>query len=83
MQNKIWFKAKRYGWGWRPVTWQGWLILLAYLALVVGAFLLTDSESHSDSDTLISFALPFILLTFCLIAICHKTGEKSGEKIPK
>lgn len=26
--KKIWFPAKRYGWGWGlPVTWQGWVVL--------------------------------------------------------
>ncbi|MBV9863296.1 MAG: hypothetical protein JO267_14245 [Alphaproteobacteria bacterium] len=33
---KYWFPAKRYGWGWGlPVAWQGWLVLVAYIGLVV------------------------------------------------
>jgi hypothetical protein len=35
---RYWFPAKRYGWGWGlPCTWQGWLVLAAYLGLMVGA----------------------------------------------
>ena len=36
-----WFPAKTYGWGWGlPITWQGWLVFLAALALFAcGAFL--------------------------------------------
>jgi hypothetical protein len=35
----IWFPAKRYGWGWGlPVAWQGWVVLLAWLALFVGGW---------------------------------------------
>ena len=36
--HKYWFPAKRYGWGWGPpVTWQGWVVLSAYiLALLAG-----------------------------------------------
>ena len=30
-----WFRAKRYGWGWAlPATWQGWVVLAAFLALL-------------------------------------------------
>ena len=32
-----WFGRKRIGWGPRPVTWQGWLVTIAYLGCVVGA----------------------------------------------
>ena len=32
---RYWFPAKRYGWGWGlPATWQGWLVLIAFIALV-------------------------------------------------
>ena len=32
--KKVWFKAKEYGWGWYPSSWQGWIILLIYLLLL-------------------------------------------------
>lgn len=33
--DDIWFPAKRYGWGWGfPITWQGWIVMAAFLALV-------------------------------------------------
>lgn len=32
--NKLWFKRRRYGWGWTPVTWQGWLVIILCLAIV-------------------------------------------------
>jgi hypothetical protein len=40
-ERKYWFSAKRYGWGWGiPSFWQGWLVLAAFVALlVVGSFL--------------------------------------------
>jgi hypothetical protein len=36
---EYWFPAKRYGWGWGlPTAWQGWLVFVGYiLLLVVGA----------------------------------------------
>lgn len=27
-KNKLWFKAKNYGWGWYPVTWEGWTVTI-------------------------------------------------------
>ncbi len=35
--QEYWFKRRRYGWGWTPATWQGWLSILAFLSVVVGA----------------------------------------------
>jgi len=32
---KLWFKAKRYGWGWTPACWQGWLVLGVYFAVLI------------------------------------------------
>lgn len=32
-----WFGPKRLGWGWRPLTWQGWLLSLLLVALLLGA----------------------------------------------
>lgn len=37
-EKKFWFKRKRYGYGWAPSTWQGWLVIAVY---VVGIFVAT------------------------------------------
>ncbi|MES2216284.1 MAG: DHH family phosphoesterase [Patescibacteria group bacterium] len=78
MTKYPWFKAKKYGLGWYPASWQGWLVLLLYLAMVVPLFIAVDSHSHSNSDTLINFSLPFIGLTSLLLALCYVTGEPVG-----
>ena len=34
--SDIWFPAKKYGIGWGvPNTWQGWVVFLSYIALVL------------------------------------------------
>lgn len=78
MDKKLWFKAKRYGWGWTPSSWQGWLVLVVYLAAACSVFRYTDMTSHSGSDTLIGFFLPFIGLTTLLLVVCYLKGEKPG-----
>lgn len=74
--NKLWFVRKKYGWGWTPVTWQGWLIMFFYLLGMVKLFLMFDINSHSSSDTLMGLFLPVVMWTSLLIYICYKKGEK-------
>ncbi len=30
-----WFKRKPFGWGWTPVKWQGWLVILVYIVPIM------------------------------------------------
>ena len=73
--NRYWFKAKLYGWGWTPATWQGWLILCIYVGLVVLCALTIDDNSPAR-EIVFTFILPVVLLTIALIRICYGTGEK-------
>ncbi len=70
-----WFKAKLYGWGWDPATWQGWLVILGYV-VAVALFALTIDESSPPREIMFTFILPTVLLTATLLRICYKKGEK-------
>lgn len=74
--KKLWFKAKNYGWGWYPVTWQGWVITLGFIALLVWNALRLDANSHSASDTLRPYIVQTAAIVGIMIWICYKTGEK-------
>ncbi|HEV7158996.1 MAG TPA: hypothetical protein VGN38_11625 [Caulobacteraceae bacterium] len=37
MGDRPWFKVRASGLGWTPITWEGWLITLASMALVLAA----------------------------------------------
>jgi len=70
-EEKYWFPAKRYGWGWGPpTTWQGWLVLLGYIAAVslIGIFFSPDRHP-------LMFPIGVVFVTCVLIAICLKKGE--------
>ena len=74
-----WFKSKLYGWGWIPVKWQGWLVILAYVALIVTLVLTREKDIVGNPDSgsnFLTFALPIIVLTTLLIFICYKKGER-------
>ena len=68
---RYWFPAKRYGWGWGlPVSWQGWGVLLVYLALVLGGIPIVQVSRGT-----FAYVAYVGVLTAILIAICLLTGE--------
>lgn len=74
MKNDIWFKRKLFGWGWTPVTWQGWFITSAYVALIA-VFAMTIDENSPGREVIFTFAFPVTLLTIAFIRIACKKGE--------
>lgn len=74
--KRPWFKAKSYGWGWMPDTWQGWLIFAIWITVFAGLTatinLLLDFSWYAP---LIAILLGFIWLLL-LVWIAYRTGEK-------
>jgi len=75
-ERVYWFRAKTYGWGWVPATWQGWGVTLVYLVLVTYAVV----TLRFPPDTSVFLALRVILArilapTLVLLFICWKKGE--------
>jgi hypothetical protein len=70
-KKKIWFPAKRYGWGWGlPCAWQGWVVLVASIAAISGgAFLLLPE--HLQACLGLSAGVTSIVMIICFIK-----GEK-------
>jgi hypothetical protein len=66
-QNKYWFKAKKYGWGWTPSSWQGWTILIVFI--IIETLLALNMNIFFPGT---------IVLVVLLILVCMKTGEKPG-----
>ena len=68
--NRYWFPAKRYGWGWGPPRrWQGWVVLLIWLAAIVVAAL---RLMPGHPAAFLGFNLVMVVL---LLFICHAKGE--------
>ncbi|MBL9148878.1 MAG: hypothetical protein JNM94_09320 [Phycisphaerae bacterium] len=69
--KRYWFAAKRYGWGWGlPCAWQGWVVLLGYVALLVAGV-----PFVSTGVDVILYLTYVLVLSAILVAICWKTGE--------
>jgi hypothetical protein len=64
-----WFASKRYGYGaGLPIAWQGWLLLIGYIASIVAAGLLIP---HS----LLAYISAFAMLTVAFVAIVARTTK--------
>ncbi len=73
--TKLWFKRKRFGWGWTPVTWQGWVVTLSYAAIIVASVLTIDKNSPTR-EIFFTLVLPIVLATMAMFRICYAKGEK-------
>lgn len=77
--NGLWFKRKLYGWGWVPVTWQGWLVTFLYILLISILSLNREEAVVGNPDSgsnFFVFGLPVIIVTILFIFIAFKKGEK-------
>lgn len=68
-----WFKS--WGWIYRPVSWQGWLVCLLAFAFCAQVFIAVDRQSHSASDTLYGI-FPYVVPALMLVYwVASKTSE--------
>lgn len=70
-RTRYWFPAKTFGWGWGlPATWEGWLVLVGYVALHVVAAVALPPHRRP-----FGYGVAVTVMTAVLIAICWWTGE--------
>jgi hypothetical protein len=70
-ERKYWFPAKRYGWGWgMPSTWQGWLVLAAFVVLVFAG-----SSLFPPGTELGRYLIYVAVLCGLLVGVCWLKGE--------
>jgi hypothetical protein len=85
--NKYWFRKRRglfspdLGWGWVPITREGWLVVLAYVIFVtINSFLIVflikdDLKIGINMIAMIFFSIIVIMM------ICHKKTDNSKKVI--
>ena len=73
-----WFKRRRYGWGWIPVTWQGWMVIATYILVVFSSaiLLLGDVPRNTYEAAVGYFFAIFIVTTIVLLAVTRLKGPK-------
>lgn len=65
-----WFGPKRIGWGWRPVSWEGWFVTVLIVAVVIAACIAFGSSSMTIYVSVAAVA--------ALIVVCLLTGTRPG-----
>lgn len=71
-----WFRAKRFGWGWRPVSWQGWTTTIIYLVLMIHESLAVNRASSAAGSQFVSILMPFLFITALFVFLCWAKGER-------
>jgi hypothetical protein len=73
--QKLWFKRRRYGWGWTPVTWQGWLCIVVFLAIVISSsFTLPMKPNEPTSGQILVFLMYVAGAVLALIGVSFMKG---------
>ncbi len=74
--KKLWFKNKRYGYGWTPASLEGWLVTVLFVVYNFWSFFKIDFNSPSISQALLNFLLKLTLSIVILVIICIAKGER-------
>jgi len=75
---KYWFKRKRYGYGWTPTTYQGWVALLAYtVALLVGTISIIGTQENPGTVRVVGGFILMLGLTLLLLKLTSSKGPKA------
>lgn len=73
--SKYWFKRKRYGWGWTPTTWQGWLVIGLYAAVIIAGSYTLRGVPHHTVNKKVGYYIFFVLVaTLLLLQVVYKTA---------
>ena len=65
-----WFGPKLIGWGWTPISWEGWLATALCAAIVILAGVVFQGS--------LMFVYVTIAAVSALLAICLLTGTRPG-----
>lgn len=72
--NEPWFSERQIGWGWAPITWQGWVVTLILVLIIV-----LDTQYLIKNP--IFFIIIFVLAVLGFSIVALLTGGKPGSKL--
>lgn len=76
-KKSYWFKRRRYGYGWVPTTWQGWLVFGILLAVILGgAWMIRDTPQNELTDEVVVYLVAVLVGVLALVFISIKKGPE-------
>lgn len=77
--NKYWFKPKKFGWGFVPISWEGWCLTLMLVILLSISTYTNNIKNGFDLDGKngLRFILDVVIITiiFSFISIPKTKGK--------
>ena len=71
-----WFRPHRYGIGATPTSWQGWVLVATYFAVVLGTmWLILPHQGAMPRDRLAIWAVVMIVASAVIIWIAHRNTD--------
>ena len=71
-----WFKQRRYGMGATPTTWQGWVLMLVFLAFVIACMaLVLFAGAHNSPAGAIAALAVLLIAAIALIWVSWRKTE--------
>ena len=71
-----WFKKGKTRINIRPITWQGWIILLTFIFLIIFNYFRLGVGSHSAPNTFQNFALQGLFLGLLYFLTANNLADK-------
>ena len=79
MSDRYWFRPKSFGYGWTPITWEGWAVTLGSMVITMVAILtaiFAEVQRWPDRHPLQAACL--IVFVATLIATIFVSRNKTG-----
>lgn len=76
MKSNLWFRRKTYGWGWTPITWQGWTVTFVFIAIPLLVKLIVKTLDYPKFVQNFALLATLPLVIVGLTVVCLRYGEK-------
>lgn len=83
--TKYWFKPKTYGYGLTPISWEGWVVTLIFVGILVLAAYANQMFLYPRPEEVAGFVLDVTVFTTLFTLLCKgkmngKLGWRWGKK---
>lgn len=72
---RYWFRQKTFGYGSTPNTWQGWLLTLGGVALLIGATFAVQTYVANAQDRVVAQTAAVLLIAGPFCWLCYRKTE--------